>query len=796
MRSRGVRIGCRLLLCLLVSCASPPLLLEDPRPPDATHSLAGLQARVVVFRDEHAVPYIVAESLEDALRAQGYVTAHDRLYQLEFVKTIANGRLSEWIGERGLNSDKLVRTLGLPQLGARQAALLSDAERGYYLPYLEGLNAYIELRGDDHPPALAQLGIHPKPWSLDEMLTLQLFQVWSSSVNWRQELLTQQIIDRLGTEKAREISQLSVNPDDESDSESAATPLAYQPIDLRVASELMDDSWRSGALGSNAWAVGADLSSGGAPLLASDPHLELRRLPGFWYPVAIVTPELRAVGGGTPGSPGLGVGRTQHIAFGATNGYADVVDLFIERADPNRPEHYLEGNVSIPFQVREETLRVRDRNAPGGERSEQFSVRSTRRGPIVSDPWMQLSGDHLLSLRWSVAETLKSEMGARELLLAKSVRQARKAIAKIVVPLNHIVVDRKGNIARISSGVVPIRLRGDGSAPIAVRDSQDAWDGFIAQNEMPAVVNPHQGWVGAANHRVVPADYPYAFSTYFASSWRYRRLRELFEGTQQTDLSQQSRFQRDEKNMMAERLVPLIVSALREDARSRASAELLEAWDYFDAADASAPLLFQEIVRNFALRTFRDELGEELTGHMLKSWYYWQERLLRLSNDPKNPWFDDRRTKRIETRDDLLRHATRDAERALRAQLGDDRSQWTWGRLHTLSFDPPRMGAREDSGCPGAGVHPLGGSGETLTRAIYRFEQPYAARVIASMRFLADLGDAEKVTAVVPGGVSGRCGDPHVSDQVSAWLSGEPLHWWFGDEAIRSHAVSKELLVP
>jgi penicillin amidase len=792
--STGVRACCLAGALLLVSACAHPTLLDDPTPPDQSHELHGLKRRVVVFRDEHAIPYIVAESLEDALRAQGYVTAHDRLYQLEFMKTIASGRLSEWIGERGLPSDRMVRGVGIPELGRRQAPLLSKEERRYFLAYLEGINTYIESRGEDHAPGLAKIGVAAKPWTLEEMLGVQFFQIWSSSVNWREELLTQQLIDKLGPEPAREISQLSVNPDDESDSDAWAAD-QRQRLGLRVSSELHELP-RASTIGSNAWAVDAAHSQSGGALLASDPHLEAVTLPGFWHPAAIVTPELRAVGGGTPGTPGFGIARTEHIAYGATNGYADGMDLFIESEDPEHPGHYLEGDRSIPFQTREETIRVRDRKAPSGFRSERLSVRSTRRGPIVSDLGMQLEGGKLLSLRWSVPEQLRSELGARELLSARSVKEARAAIAKISVPLNHVVVDHRGNIARISSGDVPIRTRGDGSAPTPVGDGSDSWAGFIPQSEMPSVENPLEGWVGAANHRVAPGDYPYAYSTYFSPSWRYRRLLQLFDGLETTSAAEQWRFQRDEKNVMAERIVPMLVEALRTDPATQETAEILASWDFFDSSDSVAALLFQASYRQFAHRTFRDELGGELSARLLESWYYWHERLERMLQDPNHPWFDDVRTDRVETRDDLFRLAARDARDELRAELGEDPASWSWGRLHSVEFSSPVRAARSGGGCPGGGKHAVGGSGETLTRALYRFARPYEARVIASMRFVADFGDPDKVRAVIPGGVSGRCGNPHTSDQVGAWLSGEEVHWWFSDEAIRAHAVSKEQLLP
>jgi penicillin amidase len=268
------------------------------------------------------------------------------------------------------------------------------------------------------------------------------------------------------------------------------------------------------------------------------------------------------------------------------------------------------------------------------------------------------------------------------------------------------------------------------------------------------------------------------------------------KGLTKTNAEEQWRFQRDEKNVLAARSLPLLLPALRQHEDTRAAAQTLASWDYFDRTDEVAPALFQASQRQFARRTFEDELGEPLTTRLLASWYYWQERLQRMLDAPSNAWFDDTRTPAVETRDDIFHLAVLDAQRELRDKLGDDPAAWTWGRLHQVEFTSPVRAAQAGGGCRGGGRHELGGSGETLTRAIYRFAEPYQARVIASMRFVADLGDPDKVTGVIPAGVSGRCNDPHGVDQLGAWLSGEPIYWWFSDDAIREHAVSKELLQP
>ncbi|MDB4261741.1 penicillin acylase family protein, partial [bacterium] len=546
--------------------------------------LAALQAPVTVHRDDYGIPYIYADSVDDAITAQGFIVAQHRLFQLELYRQISQGRLAEMIGERGLSSDRLIRVLNIAGIADRQLELLEAGDRNFFQRYINGVNAYIEDHGAEHPVMLKLMSRTPAPWTLQDIVALQLFQVWSSSVNWKQELMNQQLLDLLGAERAAELKALNINPDDPATE--VYTPLAQGlSLALRYDSSLMSDNSRF-AMGSNAWASGSRKSANGAPILSNDPHIDARNLPGIWLPMGLITPQLRAVGGAFPGSPGLGNARTEHIAWGATNGYGDMIDLTIEQLDPSNPDNYLQGTESLPFTTREEVINISDKEVDGGMRSETLVVRETRRGPVISDHGMSTVADKLISLRWSVPEMLGTEWGSRRLLSAKNVEQAIAAIRSMPTPLNYIVVDTQGNIARVSSGYVPLRIRGDGSIPLLVT-ADDNWAGRIPPDEMPLQLNPDNDWVGSANHRVTRADYPYPYTTYAAGSWRYRRLMELFEKNEITSGDHWS-FLLDNKNPMAERLMPIILAAMQSDEQLRKAADILHEWDFMDTREQSA----------------------------------------------------------------------------------------------------------------------------------------------------------------------------------------------------------------
>lgn len=761
-------------------------------------SLSILEHPVTVERDERMVPYIYAQSLSDALKAQGYLIAQDRLYQLELFKHLGRGKLSMFIGEQGIKLDTLMLNLNISDLARRQVALLNPQARNFYLDYIAGINAYIIKGKHEFPLSMSLLSHTPDEWTLEDIVALQFFQIWSSSANWKTELLTQQVIDKLGTEKAHEIAMMTVNPDDESVNIREKEPTSNQlPLNLTIENAWLEAFPDVEAAASNAWATTKSRSEKGLPILVNSPHLDATTLPGFWYPMAIFTPDFKAVGVAAPGTPGFGIARTKDIAFGATNGYSDSIDLYIETIDPNNPNYYLEGEVSKPLIVRDEVILVKDSAAESGYRELKLTIRNTIRGPLISDHGMALSDNRAISLRWATVEaSLTSSMGTDKLLMAKTVDEAKLAMAETAAPLSQIVVDKAGNIARISTGHVPIRLKGDGSKPFVVTDSNDNWQGIIPADEMPMNINPERDWVGTANHRIVKANYPYKYSTYFSPSWRYRRIAEYIDNTAPMSSDDHRLLVNDIKNPMAQILLPIILKTIDNEQQFSTLATELKSWDFFDNKEAVAPTIFQVFVWQLAQLTFNDKLGPQLSKQWLDTSYLWQERLVAMLKQPSHPWFDDLSTLETEKADHVIVKAMALSQQYLIEKLGDDVSKWQWGRLHTITLKSPVIPGDMMAKLLGGGIHPLDGSGETLNRGLFKYSQGFDSRFIDSVRFIADMSDSEKITAVIPGGSSGRYFNKHLHDQSQAWLEGGAYPIWFSEARAKQHSVKHLVFIP
>ncbi len=771
---------------------------------DGRMHLEGLEAPVTVLRDGFGIPYIFAANTPDLIRAQGFVTAQHRLLQMELYRATWRGELAATFGARALPSDVRMRVLGIRRNGDRHAAKLDPAARAQLQQYVDGINAYIESHVRDHPLELKVAGLVLRPWSVADLVALVHFVHYSHAANIKNEIIAQQLIDRLGFDRARELFPVTANPDWKAGTpprQAAVSRADWSRLDIEWDDLVTAPEPRSPrGLGSNNWVVGPARTRSGKAMLANDPHLDNRILPGTWHPVGLFAPGIQAVGAALPGLPGILSGRTKHVAFGITNAYGDVQDLYLETLDAANADRYLDAGRSVPFDVATETIRVQDSGAAGGYREQTLKIRFTRRGPVISDhPGLGPEGNKVVVLRSTDAEVLAPALGIEGLLTAPSAAAFDREVQKIDLMLfNFVFADDEGAIGHRASGAVPIRAGVDGSVPrLPPADGSDDWIGYIPKDRMPGASNPVRAWIGTANHDTRPVDFPWYYSSYAAPPYRYLRMAEILDAARQMTVDDHWKLMRDGRNLQSDMLRRAIVAALKSDSVQADLAAILESWDGVDRADAAAPLIYQELYREIALGTFGDELGEPLASDMLSDWYFWQQRFDALVTAPDSVWFDDVRTAdRRETLADVIRAATPRARARLSAAQGADPSAWRWGSAHTLRFVSP---LRRD----GVGQELLGGftversgSGETLERGVYEFRNPYAVTFFASMQLVVDLGDPDKIEAVLAGGVNERHFQPHQSDQARLWAAGERTAWWFAPKAVEAHARSRLVLSP
>ncbi|MDP1902297.1 MAG: penicillin acylase family protein [Rubrivivax sp.] len=799
-----VRIG--VLLLLLVGAGVAWLMSGAARGPvvDGTLSAPGLSERVEVLRDGNGIPYIFAKNTPDLIRAQGFVTAQSRIFQLEAYRALASGRLAEAIGPKGLNNDREMRRIGLRRNAERHARLLSPAARDWLGWYAEGMNAYIVANAGDLPVELKLAGFVASPWMLEDMLTVLHFINWSQAANYKGELAMQAVIDRVGIERASELFPAAHRATRSGVAVAGAMPapgagalwlgLSDLPTGQRLAA---DELAAPLAVGSNNWAIAPARSASGAAVLVNDPHLDSRILPGIWMPIGLFSPDIQAVGAALPAVPGILVGRNANVAFGVTNAYGDSQDLFIEQLAPGKPDHYLDGGQARPFDTSTELIRIKDDKAPGGLREERLVVRRTVRGPIVSDQPLGARKDRLLSLRMVSAEMPGGDIGIDRLVVARNAAEVDSAVQKIdIMYFNFVFADKAGAIGHRASGRVPIRRSGHGLHPKAA-DGADDWTGTIAPERMPGQISPASGWVATANHDTRSADYPYEYSTFFSPPYRYDRIAEVLSASGRMTTADQARLMMDIKNLQTRHLLPRMIEALKAQPEFAEWVTLLSSWDGSERADLAAPLIYRHVYHRTAYESFVDEMGEDGARTYLKEWYVWQARFDQLLAQPQSRWFDDTRTPAVETLPDIIRRSAFAVQKELSERHGADPKAWRWGAEHRVQFDSPvrRTGFGRDTF--GRAAQPYDGSNETVMRALTtRFMSGHDAEVIASMRIVADLADNEKVMAVVSGGVVERQFHRHQKNHLDAWFAGMLLPWYFDRAAIEREARARQTLKP
>ncbi|MEM1257369.1 MAG: penicillin acylase family protein [Bacteroidota bacterium] len=743
---------------------------------------------IKVIRDEYGIAYVIAKSKADVFRGQGFVSAQDRLFPIEVYRAIIKGEAAAILGASLLSSDIDMRVLNIYGNAERHFQYL-DAETKQVLQwYCEGFNAYLKAGEDEFPLELGLLDIAPRPLTPLDIVSVTHFVGLFHSQNLNDEILSLNLASQMNNATA--LLPLAVNLD------------RSKPLELSLDSlpDLKGNPKKEGVflerstpllpypkLGSNNWAISGERSKSGKPMLANDPHVDARVLPGTFYPLGLICPDFKAVGIATPGIPGLISGRNEHVAFGITNAYGDSQDLFLEETDG---EFYIQDSTKVPFQIRKEVIAVKD------SADVELSIRSTQRGPIISDfPIYNIQTDDVVSFRWSLAETKTSSIGFHRLLESKSALEMRETLYDMDnMFFNFVMADVEGNIAHQATGLVPMRSDGNGQIPKPT-ELGDTWNGFIPKDELPHMVNPERGWVGTANHDTRPDNYPYYYSGHFSPYYRYQRLKEVFDTTSTFEADDLWELIFDVRNMQAEKLVPIFVSFLETTKETQDIATILDEWNREDEIEEVGASVYHVLYNELLFLLLNDELPNELEKMYWENVYYWNQRLdsLMLTD---HPFIDNVQTPEKETLSDLVVGSGLRTKEILTKKLGSRTADWKWGNLHTVYFYNPLRQNGFGSKLLGAELLPKQGSNQTLNRggSIKNKEHDYETSWFSSFRMVADMSDTEKIMGVVSGGSSARMFHPYYKSQLEQWKTRQWIPYWFSKDKIMEHAQHQLIL--
>jgi penicillin G amidase len=818
---------------------------------DGEIQLEGLNGLVDIYRDKMGIPHIYATTQHDLFFAQGYVHAQDRFWQMDAWRHIGSGTLSEMFGKGQVETDTFLRTLGWRVTAEQEYSELDADSKAIIDSYTEGVNAYLK---NHEPTALsleyAILGLLSpeykiEPWTPINSLTWGKAMAWDLRGNMGEEIERAVLLKTLTPKQIAElypaypedhpviVNQIGtghtvnapLQPFDTASPVSTALSTFDVPVGtlsaLQYNVSLLDLALgpAGDGIGSNSWAVSGSRTATGMPLLANDPHLGIQ-MPSIWYQAHLeckpVTDECpyNVAGFTFAGVPGVIIGHNNRVAWGFTNIGPDVMDLYIERVNPENPNQYEVNNKWVDFETRTETIQV-----IGGDPVE-VNVHMTRHGPVISESYgplknentdndpkfvpfkeragVELPEQYVIALKWTAlvpSTPFKAIWGFNQ---AHNWEDFREAAKNFHVPAQNLLyADVDGNIGYQMPGDIPMRANGDGTVPVPGWTDEYEWTGYIPFEELPYMFNPPEGYIVTANNRCQPWDYPYLITRDWDYGFRAQRIVNLIENApNKIDMAYMQSIQGDSFDANGPTYVPMLLELDELSDQEAHAQHLLKDWDYQDRADSAQAAIFNAFWRHFLQKTLNDNMPDER--------YYpdggsrWNEIMRHMDNS--SAWWDDKTTTDVrETRDDMIRKSFEQGVAELEGMFGKDASNWKWGEMHASTFRNSTLG---ESGVPpiealfNRGPFPTSG-GEAIVNATgWSVKDGYETNWLPSMRMIVDLGDLNNSVTAHTTGQSGHAYHPHYVDMASMWANIQYYSMLWDEQAVTSEVEGHLVLKP
>lgn len=762
-------IGVLLLIILAAVVAVGGLLYFRNVKPDYEGSVnaPGVRAPVEIWYDSAGVAHVWAHSEEDLYFAQGYAHARERLWQLELFRRVAEGRLSEVMGDDLVDTDKFLRTIGIWRTAAANEQQLPPDMRRLLNAYVAGVNHWIDAHDGAWPPEFTTLRIKPERWTVRNTLAIEQVMAWDLALYQGAASLTQST-RRLGAERAKYLK-----PAEPAWGETIVESATIPEVP-RAAALLLDAL--SVTRASNAWVIGGSRTKSGKPILANDMHLALRQ-PGVWYLMALHAPGIDVAGMTLPGVPNVIAGHNRAVAWGFTNVMLDDVDFFIERVDPADSTKYLTPSGPQPFMRHVERLRIKGRDDPV-----HFTVRATRHGPVVSDFDERMRGNEVIAMQWAAADTSHSLQAFPAFNKARNAQELLAAIPLFNNPHQNIVyADTAGNFGYQMAGRVPLRgaRKLPPVQPVPGWTGEWDWNGYLPFSEHPRAPNPANGFVVTANNRQARGPVGDLISNDWDMPYRAMRIREMILSAPKHDAASVHQQQLDVKDLLALRYRDRAVRAARA-AKLDEVARRLEAWDGTAERNSSAAAYFYAWYE-----TLRESVAQSLfagKGNLPR------DALNAALDSAKLPWLVARGRGAL----DSLSAAAMTRAQSI---VGDK----TWGDMHRvlIAHVMGEVATVERLFDLNVGPMPHRGSPTTVSVAHYVARGfPITTSYGPSERHVVDMANVDGAGGfILPSGQSGLPASKHYSDMFERWRKGGlwliPLDRALAEKRIVSKLVIK-----
>jgi len=759
------------ILLILISISGYGYLVYNKPNYEGEVTLKNISKETTVYFDEYGVPHIYASNQNDALTALGYVHAQDRLWQMELLRRIAPGRLSELFGTKALKNDQFFVGIGIDENSEKAVAQIDKNSETYKLAmaYVNGINQYIEE--GKTPIEFSLLAVPKAKFTLKDVYNIFGYMSFSFAMAQKTDPLLTDIRDQFGMDYLKDFGidgtlgtkQLKNYKGEVND---------YAEISKSITS-LLESSPAPAFIGSNSWVIGAQKTKNKKVILANDPHIMFSQ-PCTWYEAHIATPDYEMYGYYLAGAPFPLLGHNRAYAYGLTMFENDDLDLFQEEENPNNSNQYKTPKGFVNYTFRNKSIKVKDST------SVTVRIKESVHGPIMNGLLNTLTTKKPVAMSWIYTQQKNQILEAVHTLShSNNLKEFHQGISLIAAPgLNIMYGDAKNNIAWITSGkLYKLDQSVNGNLIINGSNGIDDQKEFLDFSKNPKAINPSWNYVYSANNQPEAID-GYLYPGYYLPKDRATRITNLLDPKNNWTKDDVQKMIFDNTSATAPSLVSNWLNCIQNNnwnVNEKQALEILKKWSGSNNLEDTAPTIYNKWISCYLISTFKDELGVEnfksfLGTHIMKQVIESQ------SENENSVWWDNLATKnKKETRKEILTQSFREAIAALEKQLGADESKWTWNKVHTLEHQHPIGSIAAMRNLFNVGPFEASGSNEVINNLMFLFNDKgvYEVKAGPSTRRIIDFSDIENSVSILPTGQSGSPMSAHYSDQAEMYNKGQ-----------------------
>ena len=732
-------------------------------------SLENLSENVTVHFDENGVPHINAETQKDAYTALGYVHAQDRLWQMELIRRIAPGSLSEIFGDKLVETDVFFAGLGLVEDANESIAKIDINSEAYKLTmaYLDGVNQFVEEGAT--PIEYNLIGLEKTKFTVNDVYNVFGYMSFSFAIAQKTDPLLQEIKEKLGDNYLAEL-EIPVY------SNTALLKSEKNPIVKASFAKAMTAMYEqlpiSPFIGSNSWVIAADKTKNGKVIFANDPHIGFSQ-PSVWYQSHIKTPDYEMYGYSLALTPFPLLGHNRDYAYGLTMFENDDVDFYIEKNNPENLNEYETPTGFSTYKTVQKTIKIK------GAPDTTFTVKISRHGPIMNNLLKQIDDQRPIAMQWIYKKTDNQILDVGyQISHAKSLHDFKEGAKLLHAPgLNMMYGDAKDNIAWIASGKlykyrdsINTKLYLDGAS------GKDEILSYVDFEDNPQSINPASNYVYSSNNQpdtIAGVLYP----GYYLPEDRGQRIEQLLEVKNDWTQEDVQQMIFDVTSPVVPQVIANLVASLKTENFTKNEQEALQNlkdWNGEYKKEDTAPTIYNRFLYEFLEGTFKDELGESFPMFMQTP--LMKKMIAVQAKKAVSVWFDDVTTEPKETKSDIVQRSFINAISFLENQLGDTVSLWSWSKVISVEHGHALAAGGETlRKIFNVGPFSMDGGNEVINNQLFTLNETgiYKVKAGPSTRRVIDFSNIENSVSILPTGQSGNIFSKHYKDQAQKYVNGE-----------------------